>query len=309
MEEKLKNVEKENASVLNKVFTKDNLMKQLSEFLAKGKPHGHSINLECIDKLMRFETGKVCVITGIPQSGKSEIIDFFNIRLNQLYGWKCVYFSPENYPTGVYHLQKLLCKHRQEKVSHNDMITSNYANDIDYITNNFYFLNYEVVSDIDSILEETQILIDNENIKVLTIDPYNRLEHQYTGFNETQYISLFLDKLTKFAQKNDILINLAAHPTKQKEGEEITGYSICGSHNFFAKSDYMYSIKRNFDNDIIEFKSLKVKHKNLGCIGKCQLLYDYKSGNYFDAYSETNELIDNLGVTEDLRKSNVKYNK
>ena len=282
MAEKVKKAENENANTLSKVFSKSDLMKQLSNFLAREKPNGYSINLEGIDKLIRFETGRLCVITGIPQSGKSEVIDFFNIRLNQLYGWKCLYFSPENYPTGVYHLHKLLCKHRQEKVSFSDMITSNYANDIDYLTNNFYFLNYEIVNDIDAILEEAQILIEKEDIKILTIDPYNRLEHQYTGYNETQYISSFLDKLTKFAQKNDILINLAAHPTKQKEGEKLTGYSICGSHNFFAKADYMYSIKRNFDSGTIDFETIKVKFKTLGLVGICQLRYDFKSGNYYE---------------------------
>jgi twinkle protein len=296
----------------NKVFTKNDLMNQLSSFLAKEKPKGYNINVECIDKLMRFETGRLCVITGIPQSGKSEVIDFFNIRLNQLHGWKSVYFSPENHPTGVYHLHKLLCKHRQEKVNLSDMITENFANDIDYLSNNFFFLNYEIVNDIDAILEEAQILIDKENIKILTIDPYNRLEHQYTGFNETQYISTFLDKLTRFAQKNDILVNLAAHPTKQKEGEEITGYSICGSHNFFDKADYMYSVKRNFDDDIVELKILKVKFKNLGCIGKLQLKYDDKSGNYYEAdkekYDPISFYLDSLEIVNDSEVNNNNNN-
>jgi len=294
---------------MNKVFTKNDLMNHLSSFLAKEKPKGYSINLKSVDDLIRFETGRLCVVTGVPQSGKSELIDFFNVQLNLLYGWKSIYFSPENHPVGVYHLHKLLCKYKQEKVGFSDMITENYANDIDYLSNNFYFLNYEVVNDIDAVLKEAQILIDKENnIKVLTIDPYNRLEHQYTGFNETQHISTFLDKLTKFAQKNDILINLAAHPTKQKEGEEITGYSVCGSHNFFAKADYMYSVKRNFDDDIVEIKILKVKFKNLGCIGKLRLKYDNKSGNYYEADKEKYEPISYIDSLEPLNKSVEKTN-
>ena len=292
---------------LNKVFTKSDLDRQLSDFLANKKPDGYSINLECIDNLIRFETGRLCVITGIPQCGKSEIIDFFNMCLNRLYGWKCAYFSPENHPTGVYHIHKLLCKYRQEKVNIRNMADSKYASDIDYLVNNFYFMNYEIVSDIDSILEEAQTLIDKENIKVLTIDPYNRLEHQYTGFNETQYISLFLDRLTKFAQKNDILVNLAAHPTKQKEGYKLTGYSICGSHNFFAKADYMYSIERHFDSGIVDFETLKIKFKNLGAVGKCQLKYD-ESGNYYDANEEMYEAFSFFDSLEPINNSKEKTN-
>ena len=288
----------------NKVFTKSDLMKQLSDYLAKDKPEGYKIGLDCIDNLIRFETGKVCIIQGIPQSGKSEIIDFFNIRLNRLYGWKCVYFSPENYPTGVYHLQKLLCKYRQEYVSISNMITETYENDINYLTNNFYFINYEVVYELSTILKEAEKLIDKEKAKVLTLDPFNRIKHLYTGFNETLYISEFMDELTRFAQKNDVLVNLVVHRTKQKDGEELTAYSTSGSHHFNDKTDYMYSIKRDLNTNIIEFKTLKIKQqKNLGSLGSCSLQYDWKSGNYFDAMSESNELIDSLF------EENIKLNK
>lgn len=303
-----KDVKKEvGLKTLNKVFSKDELMKQLSKHLAKDKPEGYRINMKCIDDLICFETGRVCIVSGVPQSGKSEIVDFFNFRLNQEYGWQSLYFSPENYPTGVYHIQKLLCKYRNERVQIRDMADQKYENDIEYITNNFYFLNYDVVNDIDTILAVAQTMIDDteKNIKILTLDPYNRLENQFSGFNETQYISAFLDKLTRFAQQNDILVNLIAHPTKQKDGEKLTGYSICGSHNFFAKADYMYVVNIQSD-EIVEFTTLKVKFKDLGCIGKCLLKYDWNSGNYYDAFSETNELLDTLKPVKDSEEKSNK---
>jgi len=129
MDEKLKKAENENAS---KVLTKSDLLKQLSDYLAKGRPEGCKINLECIDNLIHFETGKVCIITGEPGGGKSEILNFFNMRLNQLYDWKSVYWSPENHPIGVYLLQKLLCNYRNERIETIEMIDSKYESDIDY---------------------------------------------------------------------------------------------------------------------------------------------------------------------------------
>ena len=282
-------------NTLNAVFTQEDLMQQLDFFLSKEKPNGYETGVSNIDDLLKFETGRLYTITGVPQSGKSEIVDFINVQLNKLHGWKTLYFSPENYPTGVYHLQKLLCKYRNEKVKIEDMKNQKYEHDITYISNNFYFLNYDLVKDIDTILNEAGSLISKENIKVITIDPFNRLEHQYVGQNETQYISLFLDKLTGFAQKYDILVNLIAHPTKQKEGEKITGYSICGSQHFFAKADFMYAVKRDFYSQTIEFETLKVKFKNLGSIGKCYLKYDFESGNYSNAAHPLDFIYDEPG--------------
>lgn len=296
----LKIVENE---IENKVFTKSDLMKQLSDYLAKGKAKGYEIGLGCTDNLIRFETGKVCVITGIPQSGKTELLNFFNMRLNQLHEWRSVYYSPENHPIGVYLLQKLLCNYKNEYIEFKDMIDSKYESDIDYLTTNFYFLNHDIIDDIDIVLKEAESLINKDKkIKVVNLDPFNSFEHQFSGHTETQYVGVFMNKLRKFASKNDVLVNLVAHPTKVKEGEKITGNSIYGSYNFFAKTDYAYVVHRHFDSEIVDFETLKIKQKNLGSIGKYPLQYDWKSGNYSDSFSESNELIDSLEPVKDSEK-------
>lgn len=56
-----------------------------------------------------FETKRLCIITGVPSSGKSEFIDEIAERLNIRYGWRFAYFSPENAPL-EYHASKLIEK-------------------------------------------------------------------------------------------------------------------------------------------------------------------------------------------------------
>jgi len=121
--------------------------------------------------------------------------------------------------------------------------------------------------------------------QALVIDPYNRLESQQGSRNETQYISEVLDKLTTFAQINDVLVILMAHPTKQpknKDGivEAPTLYDISGSANFFNKADFGIVVHRNRIDDTVEVHVQKVKFRHLGENGTATFKYNLNNGRY-----------------------------
>ena len=124
-----------------------------------------------------------------------------------------------------------------------------------------------------------------KGIKALVIDPYNRLESEQGTRSETQYISELLDKLTNFAQRNDLLIILMAHPTKQprnKDGiiEAPTLYDISGSANFFNKADFGIVVHRNRQADNVEVHVQKVKFRHLGTCGTALFHYNITNGRY-----------------------------
>ena len=227
---------------------------------------------------------RLSVITGVPNFGKSEFLDFMLVQLNKLHGWKTLYFSPENYPIG-YHLQKLVSKISGKPFEKSKLTESELNNTLDYISNNFFFLNYEAIDTLDDILGCAEQLIHGEKIKVLVIDPYNRLEHnRQSNLTETEYISKFLDTLSNFAKRHDVLIHLVAHPRKmsKKDGvfEVPNYYDINGSANFANKADYCLTVHRDKAAMRTEIHVEKVKFKNLGCQGVAYLKYDIDSGNY-----------------------------
>ena len=88
----------------------------------------------------------------------------------------------------------------------------------DYIRNNFFYILNEEDFTVKSILDSAKILVKTRGVKILVIDPYNKLEHKYTD-SETQYISRFLDQIIQFAKINDVLIFLVAHPKKMNKVE------------------------------------------------------------------------------------------
>jgi len=275
---------------LNKTYSKGQIKESALHLYQNGLPQGFGIDLDVVDKKIRWETGRLSVITGVPNFGKSEFLDFMLVRLNRLYGWKSLYFSPENYPIG-YHLQKLVSKISGKPFEKNKLTENELNIAIDYIADNFFFLNYETVDTLDNILECAEQLIQDEKIKVLVIDPYNRLEHQRpSNLTETEYISKLLDRLSNFAKKHDILIHLVAHPHKMptKDGElEVPNYyNINGSANFANKADYCLAVHRNKAAMLTEIHIQKVKFKHMGCQGVAHLKYDIDTGNYYEEKKE-----------------------
>ena len=266
------------------VFTVSDFEQSLDALFENGWQKGVTIGHDNFDRLCSFETKRLCIVTGIPGSGKSEFIDEIAERLNMRYGWRFAYFSPENAPL-AYHASKLIEKFTGKRFNRQSLTFGEYKQVKEHIEQDFYFIaptdNYRV----DNILEKAKYLVRRRGIKALVIDPYNRLESEQGTRNETQYISELLDKLTNFAQRNDLLIILMAHPTKQprnKDGviEAPTLYDISGSANFFNKADFGIVVHRNRTENTVEVHVQKVKFRHLGECGMALFKYNLNNGRY-----------------------------
>ena len=266
------------------VFTVSDFEQSLDALFENGWQKGVTIGHDNFDRLCSFETKRLCIVTGIPGSGKSEFIDEIAERLNIRYGWRFAYFSPENAPLS-YHASKLIEKFTGKRFNRQSLTFGEYKQVKEHIEQDFYFIaptdNYRV----DNILEKAKYLVRRRGIKALVIDPYNRLESEQGARNETQYISELLDKLTNFAQRNDLLIILMAHPTKQprnKDGviEAPTLYDISGSANFFNKADFGIVVHRNRTENTVEVHVQKVKFRHLGECGTALFKYNLNNGRY-----------------------------
>jgi len=258
---------------------------ELRDYFENGIQKGKMINIPEIDKYITWETGRLAVVTGVPGSGKSEFVDFIVSELNLIYGWKAGYFTPENYPL-KYHYSKIFEKLIGKGFNAKKANEVEYDMAFDYISNNFFWILNEDDLSLEKIIENAKFLIKTKGIKILVIDPYNKIEHQFDkNYTETQYISKFLDKLIMFGKLNDILIFLVAHPRKMNRGEIPTLYDISGSANFYNKSDYGFTIHRVLNEDNIMTNEIhihwqKIKFKHLGEQGISQLKYNYNNGRF-----------------------------
>lgn len=269
------------------IFTVSDFEQSLDSIFENGLQRGVTIGHENIDRLISFETKRLCLVTGYPGSGKSEFIDEMAERLNIRYDWRFAYFSPENAPL-AYHASKLVEKFTGKHFDKEHLTFGEYLQVKQHLETNFFFI---LPSDyrVDTILEKAKYLVRRRGIKALVIDPYNRLEDEKAGMKETDYISQLLDRLTNFAQQNDVLVILMAHPTKpakNKDGkiDAPTLYDISGSAHFFNKADFGIVVHRDILNKTVEIRVEKVKFRHLGETGTALMKYNLNNGRYTPFY-------------------------
>ena len=134
---------------------------------------------------------------------------------------------------------------------------------------------------------------------------------------ETNYISKQLDLMTNFAQQNDVLFILMAHPTKPQRnaGKELTPtlYDISGSANFFNKTDFGIVVERDFEKSLVNIHIQKVRFKHLGKVGNAIFKYNLDNGRYTPykdgeptIFDNTNHLHENkmLGESSETERDN-----
>ncbi len=282
---------------LEGIFTVNDFEPSLDAIFEYGLQRGVVIGHKNFDDLCSFETKRLCIVTGIPGAGKSEFIDEVTERLNIRYGWRWAYFSPENAPL-AYHASKLIEKFTGKKFSRKTLTAPEYRQVKQHLEEDFFFIAPAADYKVDSILERAKFLVRRKGIKGLVIDPYNRLENEAGTRSETQYVSVLLDKLTNFAQQNDILVVLMAHPTKMsknKDGKvEVPSlYDISGSANFFNKADFGIVVHRDREKGVVEVRVQKVKFRHLGTVGTAYFRYNINNGRYVPHYDNKEPKWDN----------------
>ena len=295
------NITKNQLGDMPSVLTKDYLMTALNGLYNDGLPTGLYTGLDSLDKVCRLDKGKLLTITGVPNHGKSEFVDFLTCTYNKLYGYKTLYFSPENQPVEL-HIAKLMRKFTGKPFGKNTISTEAVQTAGSYILNNFFFFNYQKIKKLADILSEAKKIVDEHGIGILVLDAYNKIESELpNGVLETNFISKIMDNLCDFAITNNVLVILVAHPRKmERDGDKVkcpSAYDINGSANFNNKSDFVMAVHRDVKKDDVLIKVDKVRFNNYGISGRSstvRLKYDIASGNYYEdknggAYTEDDD--------------------
>ena len=271
---------------LEGIFTASDVKEELEALFEKGLQKGATLDMGDLDDLLSVEVGRLMIVTGIPGDGKSEFLDEMAVRFSLKYDWRCAWFSPENFPVTLHHpklIEKLIGKRFKKGLMNSLELDAA----IGYLSQNFFDILPEEGYRVDTILERAETLVRRKGIRVFILDPYNCLEHQIpSGQSETQYISEFLEKLRSFARRRQVLVILAAHPTKMKK-DPMSGkfpvptmYDISGSAAFFNKADFGIAIERDRTWGITRVHVQKVKFRHLGQPGIASFQYNTCCGRF-----------------------------
>ena len=254
---------------LDNILTFQSVKNDLYDFYENGMQQGFKTGLTKFDDIFSTYLGQFITITGIPTMGKSEFVDQMCVGYNLTNKWKIAFASPENKPTFL-HLDKIIRKIFGSKPTKNILTSETFEKVEKHITDNFYFIDYEDGFDLISVLSKGAELVKRKGIKVLVIDPFNkiRLKGSVNKVGSPEYVSEYLYEIEKFCRKYNVLVLLIAHPRKPS-GEnakmyEPTFYDIKGGGEFYDMSPHGLLVHRDYELNNVKIKVLKVKFSNLG---------------------------------------------
>tara|TARA_R110000765_G_scaffold10876_1_gene33308 strand:- start:16266 stop:18038 length:1773 start_codon:yes stop_codon:yes gene_type:complete len=280
------------------IVTARSVAASINEIRSGGFKQGTRIGIPSLDKLMTICSDQISVVTGVPGSGKSELIDAFMVRLAMQEDWKFAIFSAEN-PIDI-HVGKLAEKYIGRPIFEGDtrMSGDEFQDASGWLDDHFYFLDPASSNTLRSILDRTSVLVEHKKINGLLIDPFN-----YTDVTlDTDSISNMLTELHAFATKHHIHIWIVAHPQKlyRQEGGRLptpTGMDISGSAAWFAKADFGITVERLEENET-RVVVWKCRFKWLGDTGTAYLRYDPVSGRFSEG-SSADEIAAGIDLDED----------
>lgn len=265
------------------IISVEDVYSTVLDYYNNGYPKGADAGIGDFDQLLTFTGGQVTIITGTPNSGKSEFLDLIITKLARRHNWKFSMCSFEN-PVSV-HVTKLMQKFIGKafdfrKDPANRMNNDEFEESIILTDDYFNFINISQVDiTVVGLLNKLREVVLKTGIKGVVIDPWNYLEHKIpAGHTETQYISESLTLIKEFAVKNDVHVFIVAHPKKlvsdPKTGQYpvATMYDISGSAHFFNKADNGISVHRTPEQ--VDVYVQKVRFEWLGTKGFCSFYFD-----------------------------------
>lgn len=298
-------------------FTINDLYEGVLELYEKGLPdvlHPKGLWFGNLKKNFSVMRGQLNVTTGIPSHGKSNFVEWYVMNLCIDYNMKVSYFTPEHSPMELHQttfIQKFHGKNFWNEVDGVPRITreeigtyKEWAKEKIYITSPD---NGEVPT-WDWLLDKFTHQMVTYGVDIFVIDAFNKVILE--GKDERKEINRILTKLTSFAQANNVVIFLIAHPTKMQKNKDTqlydipSLYDVAGSADFRNQTHNGFAIHRYFgEKEYTSFINLKTKYSFQGNIGETEnFKYHLPSGRY---YSE-NEAYPNFSLLDYINRNDLK---
>lgn len=256
---------------------------------------GVKIGMPTIDQYLSFRIGMLVVVTGVPTSGKTYMLNFILAKLNIIHDWKIAFFSPEFYPVSD-HMGQMMETLGGLRFHSDNYDANTYDKMKEYVNNNLFWIDPDD-TDINSVMERAIYLIKRKGVKALVIDPFNSLtDKNYKGGRKDEYISDFLQMLRAFARKYGIAVFLVMHPTKMIKQDNGL-YPVCdlynckGASEVYDKADIGLSMWRNEIEDYCELHIVKMKFRSMGSKGHISLKFNLNNGRYVELGGDASEMI------------------
>lgn len=263
----------------------------------------YSLGLGESDTYFKLAMGEWSVVSGIPNSGKSDLIDQILVNVAKKHGFRNAIFSPESYPYES-HIKRIA-----NKMAGKNCTTAELNDSKGFIKEYFNWIKIDLANlTLKGILDSFRELVLQRGVKVLVIDPWNMLDH--TTQRDFSYIGKQLSLITQFCQQTNSHLFLIAHPRKIESEDGVFKkpnlYSISGSADFFNKAYNGIIVYRcigqrtKYKSDLVKVHIEKVKRKENGQLGSFDLAPDFKNGGVYMSLSKSEKKLEVIKDYNDI---------
>lgn len=241
-----------------------------------------------LDKHYRIRQGDFAVVTGVPSSGKTTVVNELVARMTLRHGWRAAIGSFEQYPQRdyrrwlrTYFNGKYVVKQTEEELATADK----------WIDEQFLFMQRSEDEQLSLgwIIERMSSAVVRHGCKIHVIDPWNELDHDRPrGMTETEYTGIAIMELKRFATKHLVHVIVVAHPAKlqrNSSGEypRVTLYDISGSAHWYNKPDVGLVVHPQKDGRRFIQVAKSRYHDDIGEPGEIAVTYDKEHGRFVSA--------------------------
>lgn len=245
-------------------------------------PEPHTIGIAGLGDHFRMRLGDLSVLTGVPGTGKSTLVNDIACRMAERHGWHTCFASPEQNPK-VDHRRALrtwICRKPEHMQTDEEL---GFADQ--WMRGRFSFVvgHEDEDFDLDWLLDKFAAAVIRYDAKLCVIDPWNELDHaKPKDWTTTEYVGRAIRQLKKFARKWHVHMMIVAHPTKIQRAKDNTLprptlYDIADSANFYNKPDVGLILHPERDEDGASYMGLAVAksryHDKIGKPGLVKLTF------------------------------------
>lgn len=272
--------------------------KDLNDDYDNGTKMGDTTYFPNLDNHYRWHNGEVTTMTGISNSGKTQMLTQLLVFRAAFEGKKAAFVSMEQYPPVFFYKEiiRTVVGKPLEQGDPNRMSKAEYNRALEWVNDRFYFLYPEKDEpSVEWLLARFAETLIKYGVDHAVVDPMNSLSHDYKGASgrDDRYISAMLNKYQRFALQSNIPFVLVAHPRgigKKDDGtyKEPTADEISGGVSFWQRSDNILCFHRpslplDFNDPTCTLRSLKIKKQSIcGIPGVSNFTYDRRTGRYFE---------------------------
>lgn len=236
-------------------------------------------------EMLKFRPGDFTVVTGVPSHGKSTFVNEVAAFLAIQHGWNVAFASFEQNPKAD-HLRNLRTLFHSRPAYLQSANEHKQADE--WIDKHFTFIVPSVDDDVTLAwcLERCRAAILRHGCKLIVIDPWNEMDHDFPdGMSLTQYTGFAIKQFKKLARKYLVHVIVVAHPAKMQRNKDGSYpmpslYDISDSSHWYNKADLGVVVHKPDPGSTL-IRVAKVRYYNvIGKPGDIALSFDDHSNRY-----------------------------